>query len=89
MKEQDSNFYEMFVEIRKFIEELRRRYGSNPKATADSLMALCLMVARVTIDEQLSSDIASKYIQSFMGFLSSVDDKDGTKLGEILGQGSN
>jgi hypothetical protein len=86
---EDSKFYEMYVEIRKFILELRERYGGGPKAAADSLMGLCLMVARVTLDEKLSTDVAFGYIKTFMGFLASMDDKDGAKLGEILGKGSN
>jgi len=88
--EQEPEFYAMFAELRSFLLELRGRHGGGSKAAADSMMALCLMVARVCLDEGLSASIASEYIRSFTGFLGSVDGGESTRpLGGIVGKGSN
>jgi len=89
-KPEESKFYEMFQEIDRFIGELRMKHGGGQNSIADSLMALCLMVAKVLSHENLPAKVAEDYIASFTRFINSVAGKEGAKpLAEIIGKGSN
>jgi hypothetical protein len=85
-KIEDSKFYEMFQEIDKFIGVLRTKYGGIQDSIADSLMALCLMVAKILSHEGLPAKVAEDYIASFTKFINSV--KAGGPL-DKLSKGSN
>jgi hypothetical protein len=85
-KIEDSKFYEMFQEIDKFIGVLRTKYGGKQDSIADSLMALCLMVAKILSHEGLPAKVAEDYIASFTKFINSV--KAGGPL-DKLSKGSN
>lgn len=87
-KVEDSKFYEMFQEIDVFIAELRGRHGGGQDSIADSLMALCLMVAKVLSHEGLPASVAEGYIASFTRFIDSVKEGDGP-LDKLVGKGSN
>jgi len=80
----DSKFYDMYLEIFDFIKQLQEKYGSGPKAAADSLMALCLTAARILSDEGLPIQIAESYLNSFTGFLDSLKEKK-----DLVGKGKN
>jgi len=89
-KVEDSRFYEMFQEIDRFVAELRKRYGGGQDSIADSLMALCLMVAKVLSHEGLPASVAEEYIASFTRFIDSVSGKEGASpLDKLIGKGSN
>ena len=83
---EDSNFYAMFQEIDTFVGELRAKHGGGQESIADSLMALCLMVAKVLSHEGLPASVAEGYIASFTRFIGSV--KAGS-LDGLVGKGSN
>lgn len=86
----DSKFYEMFQEIDQFIGELQQKYGGKRDSIADSLMALCLMVAKILSHENLPASVAEDYIVSFMRVIDSVAGKEGASpLDEFVGKGSN
>jgi hypothetical protein len=86
-KVEDSKFYEMFQEIDRFVAELRKRHGGGQDSIADSLMALCLMVAKVLSHEGLPASVAEGYIASFTRFIDSV--RAGDSPLDKLGKGSN
>jgi hypothetical protein len=88
-KAEDSKFYEMFQEIDQFVGELRARHGGGQDSIADSLMALCLMVAKVLSHEGLPASVAKGYIASFTRFIGSVSGKEGASPLDKLGKGSN
>lgn len=88
-KVEDSNFYAMFQEIDRFIGELRMKHGGGQNSIADSLMALCLMVAKVLSHEGLPAKVAEDYIASFTRFINSVAGKEGASPLDKLGKGSN
>jgi hypothetical protein len=87
-KAEDSKFYEMFQEIDAFIAELRKKHGGGQETIADSLMALCLMVAKVLSHEKLPASVAEGYIASFTRFIDSVN-AGGSSLDKLMGKGSN
>jgi len=88
-KVEDSKFYEMFQEIDKFVGELRTKHGGGQDSIADSLMALCLMIAKVLSHESLPASVAEGYIASFTRFIDSVAGKEGASPLDKLGKGSN
>jgi hypothetical protein len=80
----------MFQEIDTFVGELRQRHGAGQESIADSLMALCLMVAKVLSHEGLPASVAEGYIASFTRFIDSVSGKEGASpLDGLIGKGSN
>lgn len=87
---EDSRFYEMFQGIDRFVAELRARHGGGQESIADSLMALCLMVAKVLSHEGLPPGVAEGYIATFTRFIDSVSGKKGASpLDKLVGKGSN
>lgn len=87
-KVEDSKFYEMFQEIDRFVAELRAKHGGGQDSIADSLMALCLMIAKVLAHEGLPASVAEGYIASFTQFIGSVKEGGGP-LDKLVGKGSN